>query len=99
MLNLGQYEEAMLIRGVRFWITDVMKALLEKGFNFRLDNLRELLRITKYNHGWPPNLMGGCSVVLGVMGISPSGVLKTKKPGSMITSRLYVVRRYCGIVT
>ena len=44
----------MLIGVVRFWITDVMEASTKKGFYFRLDDLGELLRVTKYNHGWSP---------------------------------------------
>ena len=44
----------MLIGVVGFGITDVMEALTKKGFNVRLGDLGELLRITKYNHGWPP---------------------------------------------
>jgi DNA-directed RNA polymerase subunit F len=40
---------------IAFRITNVMEPLQQKGFDFRLDNLGELLRITKYNHGWSPS--------------------------------------------
>jgi hypothetical protein len=49
-----------------------MEALLQKGSDVWLDDLGELLRVTKYNHGWAPNLMGGVVVI----SISPSGVQK-----------------------
>ena len=55
-----------------------MEALPKKGFNFRLDNLGELLG----DHEVQSCLFYYIKV------------LKTKKPESMITSRLYAVRRF-----
>jgi hypothetical protein len=40
----------MLIGVVRFRVTDVMETSTKKSFNFRLVNLGELVRVTKYNH-------------------------------------------------